>query len=277
MMDCKDVINAIREHDSVLLEEEKAERAKVQIVIEIRDLIFAGLPKNRSVLLDYFKEKRLMTDVQAADLEARIADGTLTVAERENIQKSGECVFERDYEKKLCIWHGNFKAMMREICTTLGVFMKKKPKRDKGEEASGGKQTFQHGFNIEPLRPRFYSNMTYDADGIATELPKWELMTTPHGTIEDIKIINDAAGRRTAIGRHEFCKNVRICLEIDWADNGVYNVQDLRSIFTHAQTDGIGACRAKGYGKFFVISFEVLRAPKAKKKSKEELKEMEKA
>lgn len=166
---------------------------KVRLRIKFRDLVLAGIPKAGKPL-DYYMAARHMSDEDKADFQKRLAEGTLTDEEKDAVKEMNWCTFERDRAGNLSIWHGNVKAMMREIFVTFGLTQRrpntkkpgtaKKPgKKKKGEPepvadlealaalaelaiegeplipdkdpSSGGKQCFQHAVHVDPCRIPF--------------------------------------------------------------------------------------------------------------------------
>lgn len=239
---------------SVLESVEKDVYERVKMKLEFRDKVLAGLPKNVETL-DWFLAQKMMSEEDQLEFKERVSAGKLTEEELAQIKSSNWCQFEKDKNGYLCLWHGNFKAMLREMLTTLG-FSQKKPRmlkknKDTGETeagAAGGKQTFQHGVSVAPLRILFTR--------------KGQPITEPDGYVDKIKHINDAAGRRSAIGRHDYLDQVELDVDLKWVDTGVFSADDFKKIMVVAQDDGLGACRSQGYGTFDVTYFEILSSKK---------------
>jgi len=225
--------------------------ARVDITIQFVDKILGGLPQSGKPW-EYFVKMKQMSDQEAISLEQRIKDGLISSQEKQEIEDTNCCVFERDKDGFLCIWQSNIKAMMREIFSTTGVFMKKK--------AKSGKNVFQHRTWVDPIRPKFL----IESGG------KWVPTDRPSGYLEKVKIIKDMSGQRTALGRHEYLKDAR--LSFSWCfgdDNGAYLVEDIEYAWYKAQTNGLGASRSQGHGMFKIVEFEWVNKPGVKKIRKE--------
>lgn len=109
---------------SILSEYKNKVFRTVKLRIRFRDKVLAGIPKGESVL-DYFMEARHMSDEAKEEFKQRIKNGELTEEEKEGIKESAWCEFERDENGNLCMWHGNVKAMLREVFVTLGLTQKR--------------------------------------------------------------------------------------------------------------------------------------------------------
>lgn len=242
--------------------------ARVKLTLQFREKMLAGLPSNEE-MLDYFVKAKQMSDAEKEDFIARIQGGALSEDEKAEMKETSWTVFERDREGHLCVWHNNIKAMLRECMTTLGVFIEKRPSLKKGEEAAGGKQTYQHGLVVEENRVKLLSDFEYqkqpDGKLKKVSLGAYKPMTRPHGYIDRVKHISDASGKRSALGRHDFVDEARLVFVLKWVDTGVYSIDDLKRVWAACQEDGLGACRSSGYGRFDCIEWEVLKAPKPRK------------
>ena len=250
---------------SVLSSVENKVYFRVRLRLKLRDRILAGIPANDDIL-DWFMEKRHMSEEAKAEFKARVEGGLLTEDEQEEIKETSKCVFERDRDGDLCVWHGNFKAMLREIFVTLGITQKAPKRRGKGKDgeedksgAAGGRQTMQHGIHVDPLRVKFMR------DG--------KTIKVADGAIDKVKHITDASGKRSAIGRHEYVDQPEMVVEFKWPADGVIDEDDMKKALAVCQDDGVGACRSQGFGKFDVVEWTVLNAPK-KEKNKQELAEL---
>lgn len=262
---------------------------KVRLVIQFRDLVLAGIPKAGNPL-DYFMSARHMSDEEKADFKKRIQDGQLSEDEKNQIKEMNWCTFERDHAQNLCMWHGNLKAMMREIFTTFGLTQRrpntKKPgaKGKKGttdetpliaekDPSAGGRQTFQHGVHVDPIRIPFERR---DADGkvhyIKVAEVDTEVVNAPTDDhyvealefVDKVKHIKDMNGTRSALGRHDKLLGVCMTIYLKWPARGVFDNNDMRKAWAACQDDGLGACRSQGFGKFDVIEWEVINDPTKK-------------
>lgn len=270
----------------------------VKIRIKFRDLVLAGIPKSQNVL-DFFMNARHMSDAEKADFKQRIADGNLTDDEKESIKEVSWCQFEKDAQGNLCLYHGNVKAMLREIFTTFGLTQRRPNKTTKGEAnadkdlSAGGRQTFQHAVHVDPIRIPFEHQVTdpnvplantpfvtFKATDGFTEVdesapPPAEgqpaVIRQPEaGYVDKVKHIQDAAGRRSALGRHDYIRQPEMSFILKWPARGCFTEEDMKSAMAAAQEDGLGACRSQGFGKFDVIGWEVVNAPAKKAKPAEE-------
>jgi hypothetical protein len=267
--------------ESIVLEENN----RVGITLEFRDKVLSGIPQSGD-MLDYFIKMKQMSDEEKEDFILRIQKGAMTDDEKSEMKETSWTTFEKDREGFCCLWHNNIKAMIREICSVTGTFMKKKANSTKGEERPGGRQTYQHGFNLhalpehgDDLRIRILTNGEYARAEKRGEPALWKPFAhgnyvpvkTPHGYVDRIKHISDASGRRSAIGRHDFFEKARLKFEIWWVNNGTYSVDDLKKLLALGQDNGLGASRSQGMGRFDVTEFTVIQEhPKPKKKEAEE-------
>ena len=259
---------------SVLEAEENKIYTRVYMEVELRDKLLAGIPQSGD-MLDYFLKTKFESQAEKEDFKLRVTNGKLTDDEKDEMKETSCCVFERDKgTRNLCIWHNNIKSMIREVFSVTGMFMAKRASSKKGAIKGGGRQNYQHFLFIDPMRPLFLSNYFYDDTGVQqfyhSEDGKsfdtnakdslWIPMQEPHGYVDRIKIIKDASGQRTALGRHAFVDGVRLAFRLKWGDVNVYSIADMRKTFAIAQDDGLGASRSQGFGKFDVIKFDVKEA-----------------
>jgi hypothetical protein len=233
---------------SIFEEELKKLVYTATVRIKFRDAVLAGVPKNEDVLT-YFMEARHMSEAEKDDFKKRVMGGTLTEDEKDEIKETGWCVFEPDCDGNLCLWHGNIKAMLREIFVTTGL-TQKKPNTKKAVEGgdgpapcAGGRQTFQHAVHVDPLRILF----TKDKNTIKS----------PDGRKDRVKHISDASGKRSALGRHDFISQPEMEFFLKWPRKSIFTIDDIKNSLALAQEDGLGACRSQGFGKFDVTFFEV--------------------
>lgn len=260
--------------ESIVLDENN----RVGVTLEFRDKLLSGIPQSGD-MLDYFIKMKQMSDSEKEDFILRIQKGAMSDDEKAEMKETSWTTFEKDREGFCCLWHNNIKAMLREICSVTGTFMSKRASSKKGEERSGSKQTFQHGFNVkgtegDGLRIRILTNGEYAKAEKRGETPLWKPFSDgkyvpvkqAHGHVDRIKHISDASGKRSAIGRHDFFEKARLKFEIWWLANGNYGVEDLKKLLALAQDDGLGASRSQGLGQFDVIEFTVLKEHLKKKK-----------
>ena len=231
---------------SVLQSEVKDLYCCVQLRLRFRDRIYGGLPKHGD-MLDYYTTAKHMSDAEKADFKKRVAAGELTDEEKAEIKETGWCQFEVDNQRRLCIWHGNIKALLREVFSTIGLTQKpweKSSVKDKKDGYAGGRQTLQHAVHVDPLRPIFLKN--------------GKSITKPDGYVDKVKHISDASGTRSALGRHDYIEQPELDIVIKWPKKSCFKIEDMRKAWALAQDDGLGACRSQGQGKFDVVVWDVL-------------------
>lgn len=216
-------------------------------LIVFRDKVLAGIPKAGNPL-DYYIASKHMSDEEKADFTERVNDGSLTDDEKTVIKNLSWCCFEKndDGVGALCLWHGNMKAALREMFTTLGLTQKMWKKAKTGAEGhAGGKQVFQHAVHVDPLRLPFFRPDTKGQDVFITQ---------PDGYLDRVKHIEDAAGKRSVIGRHDFLMQPRLQITLRWPQKGPFDRDDIIRALAACQDDGLGACRSQGFGKFNIIA-----------------------
>lgn len=223
------------------------------VLLVFRDKILAGIPKAGNPL-DFYMDSKHMSDEAKADFEDRVADGKVTDQEKEVIKSLNWCCFEKQTDNVLCLWHGNIKAGLREIFVTLGLTQKmyKKAKSEKVGSAAeeghaGGKQTLQHAVHVEPLRLPFFRPDSQGCDRFITE---------PDGFVDRVKHIEDAAGKRSVIGRHDYLLQPRLQFTLRWPKKGPFDRRDIINALAASEEDGLGACRSQGFGKYDIISIK---------------------
>ena len=252
----------------------------VKLKLKFRDKILAGIPKNESVL-DYFMNARHMSDPEKEDFVLRVKTGSLSEEEKAEIKETAWCMFEKDKDGNLCLWHGNCKAMLREIFVTLGLTQKAPKKRNSSENkegAAGGRQTLQHAVHVDGFWADKEGKIDYRSFGSLRLLfeRNGKVIKEPDGYVDKIKHITDAAGKRSALGRHDFLEQVELSLVLKWPNDGVFSEDDMKKALSVAQDDGCGATRSQGNGKFDVIEWEVLSQPRKKVSSTGKKEELEK-
>lgn len=244
--------------ESVLTEIANKVYIRVKLRIKFRDRVLAGVPKNDQVL-DYFMNARHMSDKDKDDLKARIDAGTLSAEEKDEVKNTSWCQFEKNKAGELVLWHGNVKAMLREIFVTLGLTQKRpnlKKKKGETEEAAalekgpsaGGKQTLQHAVHVEGLAGALHLPFLVGGSPVKE----------PSGSLDKVKHITDAAGKRSALGRHDYLDQPELDVILKWPRESVFTEVEFKQALAVCQDDGLGACRSQGFGKFDVIAYEVL-------------------
>lgn len=265
---------------------------RVKIRIRFRDRILAGIPRAQA-MLDYFMKARHMSDAEKEAFQRRVKEGSLTEEDKAQIKDVAWCKFEPDYDGNLCLYHGNVKAMLREMFTTFGLTQRQPNKRDpkkqggdpNRDQSAGGRQTFQHAVNVEPIYIPFERSLTNGStekikcnDGYE-EIPDNDggigegairKLAVFYGYVDRVKHIEDAAGRRSALGRHDYLYQPELTFELEWPARGCFSEDDMKMAVAAAEKDGLGACRSQGFGKFETIAWEVVNEPKKREKKPEE-------
>jgi hypothetical protein len=244
----------------------KHEQGRVLVRIKFRDKVLSGIPKMGDPL-DYYVKSKNMSDADKDDFLRRVKEGDVSDEEKEEIKETSSLQFEKDADGDLCIYHGNIKAMLREIfvCTGLtairpkgGAKKEKKGKKNesdseiagsnepKTERASaGGRNNLGHMIHVDPIRVKFLK------DGKPVQ--------NPDGVLSKIKRISDANGRRSALGNHDYLEGVELEFILLWYEFGVHKMNEVKLALALAQDDGLGACRSQGYGKFDVVKWEPMK------------------
>lgn len=219
-----------------------------KVTIVFKDKLLAGLPA-RGDALDFWIAQKHMSEEDAKVFKTRIAAGLLTDDEREEITNTSRCIFERDAQGKLVVWHGNVKAMLREVFTTIGL-TQKAPGREKSNPSAGGKQVVQHMVHVSPLHIPVCRN--------------GEQLSQPDGLFPKVKHIEDKAGRRSALGEYEYVLHGEMTFTVRWPagwkkerDGSIFTEDEIKRVFACAQLDGLGASRSQGHGTFEVTKWEV--------------------
>ncbi len=259
---------AVAKSVSVLDDVSNVIYTRYRVRIRYRDQVLGGVPKSGNSLEWYLNEK-FSSDEEKADFKRRVESGALSDDEKAEIREASWNTFERDRNGNLCLWHGNFKACLREVFVTLGLTQKFPIKATKAKEAksakvggakpassegpvlvpardpsAGGRQTLQHGVHVDPLRLVFLRDN--------------QPIKIADGYVDKVKHITDAAGKRSALGRHDYIDQPEIEMVLKWPTASVFTIDDMKKALAVAQDDGLGACRSQGIGKFDVILLEKL-------------------
>jgi len=219
--------------------------------IQWLDMVISGVPAGGKPL-DYFINSKFESDEEKADFRARIKAGEATDDEQEAAAVSSMCVFERDYDGDVCIWHNNIKAALRECCTALGLTqlrhstMTKEQAKDilaKPKCMLGGKNEFQHCMHIKELRVKLL------IDG--------KPVKEPTGTRDFVKHIDGPSGPRSAIGRHEYMMRPTAEFHLSWPRRGAFETDEVLAALRLLEPNGVSACRSQGQGKLEVTLFDI--------------------
>ncbi|NDC89746.1 MAG: hypothetical protein EB075_13290 [Bacteroidetes bacterium] len=149
---------------------------------------------------------------------------------------------------------GNYqmKACIRDMCTTLGIFMQKR----------GSKQTFQHLLGIracdhngEPLPGEQGLRLHFWRDE--------EIVTEVDGWIEKTAHVMTAQGPRSVIKRHDqvFAATLRFLIMVPCnieknREKALIQDEEIAQIMLGAENNGLGCSRSQGHGTFRVTRLE---------------------
>jgi hypothetical protein len=149
---------------------------------------------------------------------------------------------------------GNYqmKACVRDMCTTLGIFMSKR----------GSKQTFQHLMGIRACDES--GNVLPGEQGL--RLHFWrdgEIVTQVDDWVEKTAHVMTAQGPRSIIKRHDYVTGATLRFLIQVPCNIEKNrekalIQDeqISKIMLGAENNGLGCSRSQGHGTFQVTRLE---------------------
>jgi hypothetical protein len=247
-----------------------AQQEGVLVRIRFRDKVLAGVPKNGNPL-DYYVNSKHMSDEEKADFVERVKQGEVTPEEKEEIKETSCLQFEKDHDGDLCIYHGNIKALLREIfvCTGLSALRAKgAAKKGKGKNEilpdgtpadseiagsdkfdavhsrAGGRQNLGHMIHIDPVHVKIMK------DGKPTQ--------NPDGVLPKVKHFPSPTGPKSALGNHDFFEYAEMEFVMKWYKGGIHNHEQVKLAMALAQDDGLGACRSQGFGKFDIVKWETL-------------------
>jgi len=230
---------------SILSQLKENFKDRMTVTVEFIDKVYGGIPKCKKSL-DYFMQERCMSDEQKKSLEERLSIQGMTDEEKRIAMDLNWNVFEKDLQGNCCLWTGNIKAMLREIFTTLGLTQKR---HKSGEDAhAGGKQTLQHGVSVCSCNPGDYLRIPFLIDG--------KSQAASQGYDDRIKHIEDKAGKRSVIGRHDYFVTPTMQFVLSWPRDGVYSAADIIKALCFCEDDGLGACRSQCFGQFKVIKID---------------------
>lgn len=223
--------------------------------LQFRDRILGGIPA-AAKLIEYWLEKKHMSDQEKEDLKERIKKGD-AAEDVEGRKLTSMTAFERNHEGELVIMNCNFKACLRESLSGLGYFKLRDtkvsdPKRllETPQCVAGGTNTFREYSNVEP---RFSKLLLR---GKPTILPV-EKETDDHGVLELVKHFNDKFGNSiSALGAHEFLIRPTMEWVFEVPRVSCFTEQHVMNMFAKSGDIGLGSNRGMGFGKFDIIKLE---------------------
>jgi len=229
----------------------KEEQTVVKVKIKFVGRCLAGLPKGGNPL-DWYMTNKHMSDAEKADFQKRIEEGKVPQEELEDIKATNCLIFEPDREGNLGLYCGNVKAMMREMFTSMGFTQIRAKTENADSKSAGGKQLMQHMVHV--FNPDGGSHIPFLVNG--------QKVKGAAGSVVRVKHVSDAAGKRSALGQHEYMESgTEMELMVKWFAHGVHSMDHLKRVWALAQDDGLGACRSQSFGRFEVMGWDVLNEP----------------
>ena len=149
---------------------------------------------------------------------------------------------------------GNYqvKACIRDMCTTLGIFMKKR----------GSKQTFQHLMGIRACDES--GNVLPREQGL--RLHFWrdgEIVPRVDDWVEKTAHVMTAQGPRSVIKRHDYVTGatLRFLIQVPCSieknrEKALIQDEQIAKIMLGAENNGLGCSRSQGHGTFQVTRLE---------------------
>ena len=239
------------------------------VEIQFLDSILGGNPKSPEVFRSHI-EARLRREAKAA-----VKRGDTPPSEeriQEIIARSMEEMFGSDVDTTISQQeekahttfksneHGPYiesrqvKAMLREMMSTLGITQSKR----------GSKQTYQHLLAVQacdeigdPLEGELVNQLNFHRDG--------EYIDEPDDYVQLVAHVVGPQGPRSCIKHHDriFEPSIRFLVRAPanmpkTRATAVLRDDDIVKMLSHAQNDGLGACRSQAYGKFKITRLERL-------------------
>jgi len=201
------------------------------IVIQMRDKLVGGKPKNPDILATHIAIKTQHNDEQTAE---QISEATAALLEPTE-EKSWNG-FLSDPTHGLFIDAFAVKAMFKESASMLRILV----------ERRGSKQVMQHAFEIK---------------GLTHEMRVYLGRAAPYGSDAGPNHVQTPRGPRNAIKKVDYVQGAELAFEL-WvlathgSETRHIGEKEVRAMLTFAQENGLGADRSQGRGKFSVVSFE---------------------
>lgn len=202
-----------------------------RVTVAFRHRLYGGVPKNRDLIKSWIEASTGHAD--------EISEAITVEAQQKMIDETTEKSwngFFRDEQKGIFIEARQLKASIKQSASVLGITKKK----------IGSKQILAEGGEVKALD-----------GGDRLYLGK----TEPDGFEERPIHVMTAQGPRTALKRVDYCENVKLEFEV-WIlrtnaqEKRHIGEDELVTILTFMQENGVGADRSQGGGKMNVSSFE---------------------
>ena len=239
------------------------------VEIQFLDSILGGNPKNPEVFRTHI-EARLRREAKAAvkrgdtpPSEERIQEIVKRTME-EMFGSDVDATIEQQAEKAhttfKCNDHGPYietrqvKAMLREMMSTLGITVSKR----------GTRQTYQHLLAVQacdeygtPFDGELINQLNFERYG--------DIVDEADDYVQLVAHVVGAQGPRSCIKHHDRILEASIRFLVRAPANmpksratAVLRDAEIVNMLSHAQNDGLGACRSQGYGKFKITKLERL-------------------
>lgn len=204
-----------------------------RVKLVFREKLCGGIPRNAETIKSWVESKTGFKDEKAEEMTKEAIE-----AMKEQLTESSWNGFKQDVAHGLYIEPRQVKAMLRESCTTLGIFKKQR----------GSKQIYQHGLEVKGVQHEQPSRIYLDR-------------LKPDGQDEGPIHIMTAQGPRSALKRLDYVEKAVIEFDL-WRYKTHANEtrhishDNFVRILTFAQENGLGADRSQGHGKFDIIEFQ---------------------
>lgn len=207
----------------------KALYDRYDVTIKIRDRICGGTPRNPELLKGWIAATTAHNDETTTAQEKAARENLLQPTEEKSWNG-----FPGD-EKGLFVWSRQVKALFKECASMLRITVTKQ----------GSKQIFQHGFEIK---------------GTVADDRIYLGKKAPDDFAEGPIHVQTPQGPRTALKRVDYVQSPTLSFQI-WVlktnanEKRHVSEDDLRTMLTFGQENGLGADRSQGSGKFDCVSF----------------------
>ena len=220
--------------------------------LQFRDRILGGIPVSAK-LIEYWLEKKHMSDQEKKDLQARIKKGEAE-EDVEDKKLTSMTAFERDHEENLVVMNANFKACLREALSGLGYFKLRDTKVSDPKKllehpqcVAGGTNTFREYSNVEPR----FSILLIGGKPVKF---KAEEENEHHGIVELVKHFTDKRGNAiSALGAHEFLVRPSMTWVFEVPRISCFTEEHIVNMFSKCGDIGLGSNRGMGFGKFDIV------------------------
>ena len=222
-------------------EEKKSVFRHYKVVLKIRDKILGGIPWGFERIENLATQeyiKKLAADAKKVEEQAVVKKDGETPEEKpkKKWKLDPHATFTRTKDEKVCIEEKNIKGLMKECVQTL--------------YGRGRKSTITQKLVSRAVFA--YPPQIVIADEISGTIPMPVHAITPQGP-------------RTSIQEADFVKQPTVSFTLKIAAKEITE-EILKELLTLGQEIGLGAVRTLGYGKFDVVSIELLNAEGEKRK-----------